>query len=293
MIPGLMQGIGQGLNAMFGWIGERREAKRNLNQWHRENAYNHPSAQMARLQEAGLNPALMYGGSPGQATGNAGSIQSTKAAGTNFDFDAMSNQLKYANVKQSKAATDNLRLQSEVIAADADLKKAQTQETFARTGATMESTNLTRQQILTQELGRAQTRLQMAKTSAEKQKIGYEIKAIEATIRQTNQNIQQSATMFPWSLDMAKENLRLREQETIGKGLSNQYNAATLENRIEQTKVLLSKAMSETNTAAFNSMIQQARAEMASFGIQDSHPIMKTLAGLIYNARQAFNNRKK
>lgn len=32
-----------------------------LEQWKRENAYNDPKAQMARLQAAGLNPALMYG----------------------------------------------------------------------------------------------------------------------------------------------------------------------------------------------------------------------------------------
>lgn len=32
----------------------------NLSQWNRENAYNHPSAQMARYREAGLNPNLIY-----------------------------------------------------------------------------------------------------------------------------------------------------------------------------------------------------------------------------------------
>lgn len=35
--------------------------QQNVEQWERENAYNHPSAQMSRLQEAGLNPNLVYG----------------------------------------------------------------------------------------------------------------------------------------------------------------------------------------------------------------------------------------
>ena len=33
----------------------------NLEQWNRENAYNLPTAQMARLKAAGLNPNLVYG----------------------------------------------------------------------------------------------------------------------------------------------------------------------------------------------------------------------------------------
>lgn len=35
--------------------------EKNLEQWNRENQYNSPSSQMARLRAAGLNPALVYG----------------------------------------------------------------------------------------------------------------------------------------------------------------------------------------------------------------------------------------
>lgn len=45
--------------------------KQNLNMWNLQNAYNDPAAQMARLQAAGLNPNLVYGG--GNVTGNAAS----------------------------------------------------------------------------------------------------------------------------------------------------------------------------------------------------------------------------
>lgn len=46
----------------------------NLDLWNKENAYNTPSAQVQRLQEAGLNPYLMMNGG---STGNASSTSSS------------------------------------------------------------------------------------------------------------------------------------------------------------------------------------------------------------------------
>lgn len=46
----------------------------NKQLWDYQNAYNSPQAQMARLQEAGLNPRLIYGSGAGGA-GNASPIQ--------------------------------------------------------------------------------------------------------------------------------------------------------------------------------------------------------------------------
>lgn len=43
----------------------------NQEMWEKNNAYNHPKAQMARLKEAGLNPNLIYGSSAN--TGNSNS----------------------------------------------------------------------------------------------------------------------------------------------------------------------------------------------------------------------------
>ena len=45
------------------------EWKRNLEMWHKQNQYNHPSEQMKRFMDAGLNPNLIYGqGTPGNAS---------------------------------------------------------------------------------------------------------------------------------------------------------------------------------------------------------------------------------
>jgi hypothetical protein len=68
--------IGTGL---FGWIGAKRARKfareqsttafeRDKEMWAMMNAYNHPLAQRKRLEEANLNPSLMYKGLPQNTT---------------------------------------------------------------------------------------------------------------------------------------------------------------------------------------------------------------------------------
>jgi hypothetical protein len=55
----------------------------NVAFWNKQNAYNTPKAQMARLRDAGLNPALIYG-SGATNTGVAGSIAPSKPAPYNI-----------------------------------------------------------------------------------------------------------------------------------------------------------------------------------------------------------------
>ena len=52
---------------------QQEQNKWNLEQWHRNNAYNSPAAQMQRLKAAGINPDLMYGQNAGGASGNSSS----------------------------------------------------------------------------------------------------------------------------------------------------------------------------------------------------------------------------
>lgn len=66
--------IGRGIGANKR---QKRARKWALEDWDRVNAYNHPQAQMQRLQEAKLNPHLVYGQSSGGASGSAQSVQQT------------------------------------------------------------------------------------------------------------------------------------------------------------------------------------------------------------------------
>ena len=48
-------------NREYNMMLARQQNQWNLEQWQRENDYNSPTSQMARMREAGLNPDLMYG----------------------------------------------------------------------------------------------------------------------------------------------------------------------------------------------------------------------------------------
>lgn len=75
LAAGAIAGGGSVLSSLIGagtaFIQQKKANQFNVDMWNRQNLYNSPREQMKRLQEAGLNPNLIYGnGSAG--TGNAG-----------------------------------------------------------------------------------------------------------------------------------------------------------------------------------------------------------------------------
>lgn len=91
---------------------------RNLDMWNLQNAYNTPSNQMARLEEAGLNPMLMYNqGNPGNASSSPQFEAPQMASYTGFgdmgysragSFLAQGLQ-QYADFKLKDAQADQIR----------------------------------------------------------------------------------------------------------------------------------------------------------------------------------------
>lgn len=83
------------LAAEENWKWEKKAAdykyQQDLNMWNLVNAYNDPAAQMERLQKAGLNPNLVYGG--GNVTGNT-SGSGPEYAGINAGYTDRSIQRK-------------------------------------------------------------------------------------------------------------------------------------------------------------------------------------------------------
>lgn len=112
----------------------------NLDFWNMQNSYNSPQAQMQRLQQAGLNPNLVYGGS-----GNSGSASPISTPDVKMpDFRApqwgdaitrgASNGLDaYFDVQIKQATANNLEKQGNVLDQEAMLKAAQTDATKANT----------------------------------------------------------------------------------------------------------------------------------------------------------------
>lgn len=104
------------------------QAKYNLAQWNRENAYNHPARQMERFAEAGLNPDLIYGQSNESGSGSA--VTETGYASNPLQtYGSVLN----ANISAEKmgAEIDLLRAQEEEVRTRAGLNTAKAQESFA------------------------------------------------------------------------------------------------------------------------------------------------------------------
>jgi hypothetical protein len=108
--------------------------------WHRENLYNHPMNQARRLEQAGLNKALMYGKSA--SPGLAGSVRSSDFKNPQTQAPQYGNALTYLpqmfDFELKQAQTDNLdqlrkteaaktiltAAQASSASTDADIKRA-------------------------------------------------------------------------------------------------------------------------------------------------------------------------
>ncbi len=97
----------------------------NIEFWNMQNDYNHPSKQMSRLREAGLNPNLIYGTPQAAAVGNAEKIGPSKAAPKHFDNPTQSALAMSVGRANTEAQTDNLRTQNTVLQEEAMLKRNQ------------------------------------------------------------------------------------------------------------------------------------------------------------------------
>lgn len=107
-----------------------------LADWHMQNEYNSPAAQMKRLQEAGLNPNLVYGNGATQqgAVMRSSNMESAKGQAPQIDSNIGSQALmSYYDMEMRQAQTDNLKLQADVLKQDALLRAAQTSKTLTST----------------------------------------------------------------------------------------------------------------------------------------------------------------
>jgi len=138
-IPGPMSWFNLGSDLLTNWQQQQFSEKMydrtradNLDFWGRQNAYNTPEQQMQRFQNAGLNPALIYGQGN---NGNAQNIPTPDVVPVNFRApklpdarpDVMGLLLGQADLKIKAAQANNLNVQTDVIRQDAILRGLQAQ----------------------------------------------------------------------------------------------------------------------------------------------------------------------
>jgi len=89
---------------------------KDLEMWERQNLYNEPSQQMARLKEAGLNPNLVFGGgSVNNTSSTMPKYQQVKPdySGRRNPLEALATMGMYQDLKLKQAQVDNVRAQRE------------------------------------------------------------------------------------------------------------------------------------------------------------------------------------
>nr|QJB19759.1 MAG: DNA pilot protein [Microvirus sp.] len=151
--------IGGASNLIGGWVQNRQQNRMNDKQeafsremyqrqqadnvafWHQQNEYNSPEQQIKRLREAGINPAIMYGGNASGAAGQAGPIENARPGQVDYKAAPVGDYIARAgeslmnsmyDIEIKKAQADNMKAQNSVLLQEAVLKAAQTEETLAR-----------------------------------------------------------------------------------------------------------------------------------------------------------------
>lgn len=201
-----------------------------LEDWNRQNAYDHPSAQMARFKDAGLNPHLIYGQQTQSPSVRSTDVKSWSPEAPQFDLGSTSGQ--YFNTQIQQAQIDNLR-------EDNRLKQAQALATLAsaeKTEVDMHSTefDLAIKQLLKDiTIESAETGLDQQKSNLALSKIGYrkvaeEIRktridskvALDRNEREAAMNSQSIRESIQRILNMREQNAKSQaERQVIGKQL--------------------------------------------------------------------------
>ena len=121
------------LSPIMTTITNKQNRKHALEDWNRQNTYNHPTQQMQRLKEAGLNPNLVYGGG---ATTTAQPIKSPDAQVPNIDTQKIPESIgAYQGIK-------NQQLEYSRIQKAMELQDAQKKNIEANTLNTLAGTDL-------------------------------------------------------------------------------------------------------------------------------------------------------
>ena len=100
--------VNYGLNR----LSQKHAFETNVRMWNMQNEYDTPQQQMSRLQQAGLNPSLVYGGNTvGNTSSSAPRMEAPNANIQPVDYQSV--LLTHQSIEKMKADTDSVRAQTE------------------------------------------------------------------------------------------------------------------------------------------------------------------------------------
>lgn len=180
------------LNRQYNLMLARQQNQWNLEQWERENFYNSPISQMARLRAAGLNPDLMYGqgttgnsfSSPQMTSGAPSEPQDMSAMLSERSFGQTIQQMidKEQQRRMNEAQIEAIRATAREKNTNADATELESAIAQAREGRDAELFGFTLRN----------TRLLGDKTEAEIKSIFQGIEVQKKTIEEISSNIEKN-----------------------------------------------------------------------------------------------------
>lgn len=193
----------------------------NVEQWQRENDYNMPANQVARLKAAGLNPDLLYGG--GVSNTAATSPQMTAgAAGSPMDWSSLANinpVNSYLDAQLKQAQLDNLR-------EDATSKKTSNRYLDAEKQLGIK--------LSKQAFERNQNEVEILLQTIDQNKVKYQSMSEDLRLKQIEAAFR--ADEFQKTLDILANELKLKQNEVANmvKAKALAIQGATLDNQLKE-----------------------------------------------------------
>ncbi|UPW41452.1 DNA pilot protein [Dipodfec virus UA23Rod_1363] len=194
---------------------------RDLDMWNRQNVYNSPSEQMARLKAAGLNPNLMYG-SGSASSGNAGSAPSFNAPQSNInrytgDFGIQQAANSISNGLNSYIDTKTKLAQLEAV-------RAQTGKTLDDSKRIQQDTNLRMLQVLSQQKANA--------------KSDIELRYLDDIQQQTLSNMKSSSDLMDSQIIRNRVDAQFQDQRRLQFEAERPYRLQLVEEAVTHNKFL-------------------------------------------------------
>lgn len=239
-----------------------KQWSRMLEQWNRENAYNHPYNELARLKEANINPALAYMNGASFAPA-ASSPSPDRASSNSYGIKQMVDPMTMANINVAEAQAESLR-------ADADLKRSQVpvneqQVINLRTQVDemLEHMNLMRSQAGYQDALVGLTKAQQGHYMELANKTYEETRRLKATYDDFIKDVRANREITEARASQIVAELKAQRDALIAQA---QY-YRSVKNLNESEKALLDKKIANYETE-FNKQIEEANARINDYKSQ-------------------------
>lgn len=166
-----------GAQSLGGFLSYEQQRALNAEAFYREAAYNHPSSQMQRLKEAGLNPNLIYG----SGSTNTGNVKANVGSAPTYAFDPRidENFLRYSNYK---------KMSNDIKAQESTIEKLRKETQFVDTQI----------KSINQEMSIKQAQLKM-----QLQRLPFEIQSLMSGVNMNAANIAKLKTQAKYDYGMS------------------------------------------------------------------------------------------